>query len=63
MTVRLMWVQRPKGTEGNETANQLAKLGSESLLIGPEPACSISAEIATKAVRDLTEIIKNTRSP
>jgi hypothetical protein len=33
---------------------KLARLGSESPFIGPEPACSISAGIAKKAVRDWT---------
>jgi hypothetical protein len=43
-----------KGIEGNETANQLTKLGSERPFTGPEPACGISAGIAKKAVRDWT---------
>jgi hypothetical protein len=41
-----------EGIEGNETANQLAKLGSEYLLIWREPACVISAGTAKKTVRD-----------
>jgi hypothetical protein len=32
--------------------DQLAKLGSEYLFIGPEPICSILAGVAKKAVRD-----------
>jgi hypothetical protein len=43
-----------EGIEGNETADQLAKLGSECPFIGPEPAPSISAGIAKKAIRDWT---------
>jgi ribonuclease HI len=43
-----------RGIEDNEAADQLARLGSESNFIGPEPACSISAGIAKKAVRDWT---------
>jgi hypothetical protein len=43
-----------EGIEGNETADQVAKLESESPFIGPEPACGISAGIAKKAVRDWT---------
>jgi hypothetical protein len=35
-------------------ADQLAKLGSERLFIGPEPACGISMEVARKAARDWT---------
>jgi hypothetical protein len=42
---------RHGGTEGNETADQLAKFGA-FLLIGPEPACGISAGIAKMAVKD-----------
>jgi hypothetical protein len=49
-----------EGIEGNEIADQLAKLGSECPFIGPEPVCGISAK---KAVRDWTETIKNTGNP
>jgi hypothetical protein len=38
----------------NETADQLAKMGSEHPFIGPEPACGISVGVAKKAVRDWT---------
>jgi ribonuclease HI len=34
--VQLMWELSHEGTEGNEMADQLAKLGSECLFIGPE---------------------------
>jgi hypothetical protein len=50
--VQLIWVPGHKGTEGNETADQLARLGSECPLIGPEPAWGISAGIVKKAVMD-----------
>jgi hypothetical protein len=50
--VQMIWVPGHEGTEGTETADQLAKLGSEYLLIGPEPASGISAGIAKKAVKD-----------
>jgi hypothetical protein len=43
-----------RGTEDKEAANQLARLGSECNFIGPEPAGTISAGIAKKAVRDWT---------
>jgi hypothetical protein len=59
----MIWVQGPKDTAGNETVDQVAKLGSQSLLIGPETACGISAGIAMKAVGDRTETIKTTQSP
>jgi hypothetical protein len=39
---------------GNETADQLAKLGSECPFIGHEPACSSSVKVAKKAARDWT---------
>jgi hypothetical protein len=52
--VQLIWVLGHKGTVGNETADQLARIGSESLFIGPEPACGISNGVAKKAVRDWT---------
>jgi hypothetical protein len=43
-----------EGIIGNETADQLARTGSEHLLIGPEQACDISIGVAKKAVRDWT---------
>jgi hypothetical protein len=39
---------------GNETADQLAKVGAEHPFIGPEPACGISTGVARKAIRDWT---------
>jgi hypothetical protein len=33
-------------------ADQLARTGSEHLLIEPEPACDITIGVAKKAVRD-----------
>jgi hypothetical protein len=40
---------------GNETADQLARTGSEHPFIGPEPACGISTRVAKKSVRDWTD--------
>jgi hypothetical protein len=41
-----------EGINGNETADQLARTGSENPFIGPEPACGISTGAAKKAIRD-----------
>jgi ribonuclease HI len=44
-----------EGTVGNETADQVARMESENLFIGPEPACGISIGVAKKAeARDWT---------
>jgi hypothetical protein len=43
-----------EGIVGNETADQLARTGSEHPFTGPEPTCDISAGVAKKAVRDWT---------
>jgi hypothetical protein len=40
---------------GNETADQLARTGSEHPFLGPEPACGISIGVAKKVVRDWTD--------
>jgi hypothetical protein len=49
-----MWVPDHEGNVGNETADKLARTGSEHLLIGPEPAWDISIGLAKKEVRDWT---------
>jgi hypothetical protein len=43
-----------EGIVGNEIADQLAKVGFECPLVGPEPACGISVGVAKKAVGDWT---------
>jgi hypothetical protein len=48
----LIWVPGHEGIVGNETADQLARAGSDHPLIGPEPACGISIGVSKKAVRD-----------
>jgi hypothetical protein len=50
--VQLVWPPEHEGIAGNETADQLAKIGSEHPFIGPEPACGISMGVAKKAIRD-----------
>jgi hypothetical protein len=40
-----------EGIVGNETADQLARTGSEHPFIGPEPACGISIGVAKRVVR------------
>jgi hypothetical protein len=52
--VQLILVPSHEGIAGNETADQLARTGSEHPFIGPEPACGISVEVAKKAIRDCT---------
>jgi ribonuclease HI len=49
---QVTWLLGHRGIEDNETANQLARPGSEPLFAGPEPASGISAGVAKKAVRD-----------
>jgi ribonuclease HI len=61
--VQLILVPGHRGMEGNETADQLARLGSECPFIGPEPACGTSAGIIKKAVKDWTESNRHTGCP
>jgi ribonuclease HI len=37
-----LWVSSHEGTDGNETADHVAKQGSEHLFKEPEPVCGIS---------------------
>jgi ribonuclease HI len=41
-----------EGIAGNETADLLARTGSEHPFTGPEPACGTSIGVAKRAVRD-----------
>jgi ribonuclease HI len=50
-SVQLIWVPGHEGIAGNETADLLARTGSEHPFTGPEPACSISFGATKKAVR------------
>jgi hypothetical protein len=54
--MQLIWVPGYDGIAGNETADQLAKIGAEHPFIGPEPACGISTGVAKQAIRDWTNI-------
>jgi hypothetical protein len=50
----LIWVPGQEGIADNETADQLARTGSEHPFTGPKPAYGISIGVAKKAVWDWT---------
>ena len=49
--VRLVWVPRDQGLEGNLRADQLAKKGAKGTLVGPEPTFGISYETGKEIIR------------
>jgi hypothetical protein len=51
-SVQLIQVPGHDSIVGNETADQLARMGSEHPFVGPEPACSISIGVAKKVAGD-----------
>jgi len=52
--VQLVWVPDHMGIGGNEIDDKLAREGSLHLLIGPEPALAICAEVARGVIRAWT---------
>jgi ribonuclease HI len=50
--VQLICVPGHEGIAGKETADQLARTGSEHPFIGPEPTCIISIGVTKKAIKD-----------
>jgi hypothetical protein len=48
--LRLIWVPGHSNVEGNEKADQLAKLGADEPLLGPEPFCGITKKSTRSAI-------------
>lgn len=50
--VTLFWIPGHRGLEGNEIADELARLASATSLIGPEPYCGVNWSTITSLIRE-----------
>ena len=50
--VKLLWAPGHVGIQGNENADRLAREGSSTAFVGPEPALGISPRVVRTALRD-----------
>ena len=50
--VTLYWVPGHKGIEGNEKADELARKGSSTTMVGPEPFCGIGWSTVKSLIKD-----------
>jgi ribonuclease HI len=58
--VRLQWTKAHVGTVGNETADWLAKQGTQSPCLGPEPIIPVSANYCKQEVKRWLEKVTHT---
>lgn len=54
-TVNLVWIPGHYNILGNSKVDGLAKLGTKTTMMGPEPTCGLSYSVAKNIIKEMYE--------